>query len=329
MKILLTGPSGRVGYTTFSRLLQAGHEVRCFDTRNGFPSHPDGFNESIECYWRNKGHKFEWLWGDIRDLQDVLGAVTGDIDVVIHHAAMTLPSHCEEQWEYCWEVNYYGTLNVIKAIQQSACNAKLLYSSSVANYGFPVDGLGAFVESDLQPSTCTYAATKIASELAIRRSGINYTIMRMASAIDYRAPHMAMMASTEMRERAAKEMKLKTPLSPAHWVSTDDVNTAYINAMDNPASDNRIFNIAGPDDCRTTFKSFQDEIAVALGGEPSNDRDWGESAYPQHYYDISSADSVLDFAHTPLSQILQNMVDALADVGEFLDSSQGRQQSAS
>jgi len=321
MNVLLTGPSGRVGYTTFTRLLEAGHTVRCFDTRDAFPSHPQGFNESIERYWRNKGYSFEWQWGDIRNPDDVATAVSDDIDIVIHHAAMTLPSHCEEEWEYCWEVNYHGTRNVIEAIKQSKGEAKLLFSSSVANYGYPVPGRDAFVESDLQPSTCTYAATKIASELAIRKSGINYTIMRMASAIDYRAPHMLMMSSAEMRERGAKEMKLKTPTSPAHWISTDDVNTAYLNAIDNTASDRKTFNIAGPEDCRTTFKSFQDQIALALGGEASSDSDWGENAYPQHYYDISAADAALDFAHTPLSGVLRNMVDALAGMGEFLEAS--------
>ncbi len=325
MKVLLTGPSGRVGYTTFTRLLEAGHEVRCFDTRNDFLSHPQGFNESIERYWRNKGHSFEWVWGDIRNADDVAAALSDDIDVVIHHAAMTLPSHCEEQWEYCWEVNYYGTLNVIQAIQQANNSPKLIFSSSVANYGYPVAGREHFVETDLQPSTCTYAATKIAAELAIRKSGINFTIMRMASAIDYRAPHMVMMGSTKMAERGAKEMKLKTPSSPAHWVSTDDVNTAYLNAINNPASDKRTFNIAGPEDCRVTFKSFQDEIMVAMGGEPSSDSDWGENAYPQHYYDVSQADAVLDCVKTPRGQILQNMVDALSDIGDFLENSQPQQ----
>ncbi|MEM8496552.1 MAG: NAD(P)-dependent oxidoreductase [Pseudomonadota bacterium] len=322
MKVLLTGPSGRVGYTTFSRLLGAGHEVRCFDTRKNFLSHPSGFNESIEHYWRNKGHEFEWVWGDIRNADDVRAAVVDDVDVVIHHAAMTLPSHCEEEWEYCWEVNYYGTLNVIAAIQQSSKSPKLIYSSSVANYGFQLEGCDAFIESDPQPSTCTYAATKIASELAIRKSGINFTIMRMASAIDYRAPHLLMMSSADMQERAAKEMKLKTPTSPAHWVSVDDVNTAYLNAIANPASDHQTYNIAGPEDCRTSFKSFQDELSIALGAKTSSDSDWGKKPYPQHYYDISTADAVLDFAHTPLIKILKNMTDALADIGEFLELSQ-------
>ncbi|HUL98101.1 MAG TPA: NAD-dependent epimerase/dehydratase family protein, partial [Mycobacterium sp.] len=92
MKVLLTGPCGRIGYTTFTRLLQAGHQVRCFDTKTGFPSHPDGFNESIERFWRNKGYAFEWQWGDIRNPKDVRRAVDDDVDAVIHYAAMTLPT---------------------------------------------------------------------------------------------------------------------------------------------------------------------------------------------------------------------------------------------
>ena len=52
MNVLLTGPCGRVGLKTVSRLLAAGHRVRCFDTRNDFPSHPEGFNEACEAMLR-------------------------------------------------------------------------------------------------------------------------------------------------------------------------------------------------------------------------------------------------------------------------------------
>ena len=79
MKVLLTGPCGRIGYTTFTRLLQAGHQVRCFDTKTGFLSHPDGFNESIERFWRNKDYPFEWQWGDIRNSEDVQQTVDDDV----------------------------------------------------------------------------------------------------------------------------------------------------------------------------------------------------------------------------------------------------------
>ena len=71
-------------------------------------------------------------------------------------------------------------------------------------------------------------------------------------------------------------------------MSTDDVNTAYLNAINNPSSDKRTFNIAGPEDCRLTFKSFQDEISVAMGGEAAvNARDRiGEGPWYNYAGDI-------------------------------------------
>jgi hypothetical protein len=56
-----------VGFKTLARLLEAGHSVRCFDTRNDFPSHPKGFNEACEALLRSRGLEYEWVWGDIRD----------------------------------------------------------------------------------------------------------------------------------------------------------------------------------------------------------------------------------------------------------------------
>jgi nucleoside-diphosphate-sugar epimerase len=318
VRVLLTGPCGRIGYTTFTRLLEAGHEVRCFDTKTGFLGHPDGFNESIERFWRNKGYSFEWQWGDVRNPNDVRQAVDDDIDAIIHHAAMTLPTHCEEEWEYCWDVNFFGTLNVIDAVSASPRSPKLLYSSSVANYGYPVEGKEQFVESDPLTPTCTYAATKIAAELAIRRAGINYTIMRIGSVLDARAPHLAMMADPDFIARSAKESRIKSSGSPAHFVSSDDVNTAYLNALDNLESDRRTFNLVGPADCRTTFGSMRDEVSAALGGSSSLDDHWGSGPYPQHYYDPAPSDSVLHYVRTGWAGIIANMRNAVDDIAEFM-----------
>lgn len=319
MRVLLTGPCGRIGYTTFTRLLQAGHDVRCFDTKTGFLSHPDTLNESIERFWRNKGYSFEWVWGEVRNAHDVRQAVDGDVDAVIHHAAMTLPTHCEEEWEYCWDVNFFGTLNVIDAILSSPQSPKLLYSSSVANYGYPVEGKRHFAESDPLTPTCTYAATKIASELAIRKAGINYTIMRIASVTDVGAPHLLMMADPDFAERLVKETGTKNYQSPGHFVSSNDVNAAYLNALDNVDSDRRIFNLAGPDDCRTTFGSISDELNAALGQPPSPDDLWGSGPYPQHYYDSSASDSVLHYVHTDRAGIIAHVRSALGEIAEFVN----------
>lgn len=318
MRVLLTGPCGRVGFTTLIRLLDAGHEVRCFDTRNAFTSHPEGFNEACEALLRSRGLGYEWVWGDIRNAREVAAAMSEDIDAVIHHAAMTLPSQCEEEWEYCWDVNYYGTLNVIDAIKAMSRPPKLIYSSSVAVYGFPQPEGSVFVESDPLPSTCTYAATKIASELAVRRAGINYSIMRMASCPDSAAPQFLITGLPYMRERRMKEIRLKMSSSPAHFVSSQDVNTAYLNALDNPKSDRGIFNVAGPEDCRTTFGAALADIAAATSGEPPVADAWGKSPYPQGYYDVAFSDSILDYVNTPMAGITGNIAASLGEMEEFL-----------
>lgn len=318
MKVLLTGPCGRIGYSTLSRLLEAGHQVRCLETRDGFISHPRGFNVAAEAFLRSKGLDYEWQWGDIRNPEDVAEAVNDDIDAVLHFAAITLPSQCEEEWEYCWEVNYYGTLNVIDAIKASPRSPKLIYASSVAVYGFPAPEGSVFVETDLLPSTCTYAATKIASELAVRRAGINYSIMRIASCTDCPAPQLMVSGLPEMADRFRKETRLKMATSPAHIVSRDDVNTACLNALDNPQSDRGIFTLAGPEDCRITFGALREEMARLAGGGGTQADEWGEHPYPQGYYDTTHSDAVLHYVRTSRAGIMQNIAAAMQGIGEFL-----------
>ena len=308
MKVLLTGPCGRIGFALLPELLKAGHQVRCFDTRDAFLSHEKGFNESVERYFKRCGHKYEWIWGDIRNAEDVTQAITPDIDVVIHHAAMTLPSHCEEEQDYCRAVNYQGTLNVIGAIEKAGSRAKLLYSSSVACYGYPPEDEQAFKESDALVSTCTYAETKINSEAAIAQSPLNYTIFRMASVMDFPSPHFNMVASGQMDERIDKENQLKSPTSEAHLVSTSDVSAAYIQSMDNADTDREIFNLAGSDSsCRGTFRSYMDELLDGMGGKITEDADWGQGPYPQFYYDTSKIDAVLNCTQTPWPSITKSV----------------------
>lgn len=320
MKVLLTGPCGRHGFKTLLRLLDEGHDVRAFDTPDAFPGHPKEYHEKILRYVRNKGYELDWQWGDIRDEEAVRKAVSDDVDAIIHHAAMTLPSQCEEEWEYCWNVNYYGTRNVIDAIQRSRREPKLLYSSSVAIYGFPVEDKEDFSEGDLLPSTCTYAATKIASELAIERSGINYTIMRMATVGEPGVPEIMLVAhSPALQERLAIENRLKRTDSPCHMVAAHDVDTAYLNALDNPASDRQAFNIAGPASCRTTFKTHYDEMQIALGGRATTDDAWGKNRYPQMYYDIARSSQVLDYAKTEFDGIFANVRAMPEQIEEYIE----------
>jgi len=315
MKVLLTGPCGRIGVTTIRRLLEGGHEVRAFDTRNDYVTHTPGFNEKRVEDWRAEGLDAEWLWGDLRDPDAVARAVGTDIEAVIHLAAATIPNHCEEHWQYTWDVNYFGTRNLIEAMRRSPRRPKLVFPSSVAVYGWPAPDGRLVREDDALIPVCTYAATKIAAELEIRRSGLVYTILRLASSITPSARHLQMVAgSEELRRVFAEYMKLASPDSPMHVVSNHDTNTALLNSLSNPRSDARTFNIAGPADCRITFGQYYDTVAE-LTGRPAPPRQaYGSGPYPQSYYDTTAAEAVLKLRSRSFDDLRDEIATAHAEL---------------
>jgi UDP-glucose 4-epimerase len=264
MKILLTGPCGRVGVFAFERLLEKGYQVRGFDIKD-FMSFPDGFNKKIVEGWKARDLDFEFIWGDLRNPDDVIKAVKDDVDVVIHYGAITMPNECEDYPDYTWDTNFFGTRNVIDAVRQSPRHPKIIYASSVAAYGIVPRNAPPVKEDHPLRACCTYGATKIAAEKEIQRSGIPYTILRIASASSPSVPHNLAMADKKLQESMAAYVKLTSPGNPFHFVSTHDLTTAVLKCIDNPDSDNRIFNIAGPEGSMTTFGEMFDKLNRSLG----------------------------------------------------------------
>jgi nucleoside-diphosphate-sugar epimerase len=317
MKLLLTGPCGRIGGLLLRRLLAAGHQVRCLDTRNDFVSHAPGFNEGLVTELRAEGLDFEWVWGDVRNPDDLRKALGDETEVVLHLAAATLPNHCEEHWRYPWDVNYFGTRHVIDAIRKSPREPKLVFPSSVAVYGITPPPRALLDEDAPLRACCTYGATKIASELEIQRSGIRHTILRLASSVTPSARHMMMLASSEeLRRVLAEYLKLVSYESPMHLLSSHDTCTAMVSSLDNPDSDDRVFNVAGAEDCMITFGAYYEAIA-GLSGRPGPPREaFGEGPYPQHYYDTQAARAALGLEPRGLEEIRAEFQQANA---EFLE----------
>jgi nucleoside-diphosphate-sugar epimerase len=315
MKVLLTGPCGRIGVTTFRRLLESGHQVRGFDTRNDYPTHTPGFNEALVEAWRAQGLDFEWVWGDLRDPDDARRALGDDTEIVIHLAATTIPNHCEEHWRYTWDVNYFGTRHLVEAMQRSPKRPKLVFPSSVAVYGVIPPGSRLVREDDALISACTYGATKIAAELEIQRSGLKYTILRVGSSVTPSARHLKMLSdSPELTRVFAEYMQLVAYESPMHLVSNYDTNTALLSSIDNPESDGRIFNVAGPEDCRVTFGEYYDVIAE-LSGRPVPPREaYGKGPYPQYHYDTAEGQAVLKYQSRSFDDLCAEMAAANAEL---------------
>ncbi len=128
MKALITGGAGFVGSNLAKTLLEQGHTVRILDnlSRKGTPAN---------LKWlQSLGHDFEFISGDVRNRNDVRGAVQ-NVDVVFHLAAQVAVTTSVTDPETDFDINLRGTFNVLEAIREQPKPPMILFSSTNKVYG--------------------------------------------------------------------------------------------------------------------------------------------------------------------------------------------------
>ena len=102
-------------------------------------------------------------------------------DVVIHLAAISGLINCNDLPEKAFNVNVYGTFNVIRACLQTG--ARLIFLSSREVYG--KSSLYSSREIDLLQPTNTYGITKMLGEILVENAhqihGLEYVILRLTN----------------------------------------------------------------------------------------------------------------------------------------------------
>lgn len=166
-KVLVIGGAGFIGSFVVEELLaQGAREVVIYD--NFSRERIDNIKEYLRdprCYIFPYG-------GDIRDL-DILDKAFEGVDYVFHLAAMWL-LHCMDFPRTAFEVNIYGTFNVLEMCVKHKVE-KLIFSSSASVYGDAVEI--PMTENHTFNNKNFYGATKIAGEAMITsfhyRYGLN------------------------------------------------------------------------------------------------------------------------------------------------------------
>lgn len=122
---LVTGGAGFIGSNLCEAILDMGYKVRCLDDLS------IGKQENVDMFF---GHpNYEFIKGDIKDLETCLKACTG-VDYVLHQAAWgSVPRSIEMPLVYCAN-NIIGTLNMMEAARQNHVK-KFVYASSSSVYG--------------------------------------------------------------------------------------------------------------------------------------------------------------------------------------------------
>ncbi|NIM92531.1 MAG: SDR family NAD(P)-dependent oxidoreductase [Anaerolineales bacterium] len=131
MRFLITGGAGFIGSNTADHLLVKGHYVILLDNLSRAGS------EKNLSWLREKHPGIPFHQVDIRDLEAVkqVLAASGNIDVLFHFAAQVAVTTSVEKPIEDFEINAWGTLNVLEAVRAMKLDPIFMFASTNKVYG--------------------------------------------------------------------------------------------------------------------------------------------------------------------------------------------------
>jgi UDP-glucuronate 4-epimerase len=269
MHVLLTGAAGFIGSHLAERLCARGDRVTGFD--NFDPFYPREVKEQNLAGLRKHG-AFQLVEGDLTDPHDVDQAfdVAGNVDTVVHLAALAGVRPSIANPGRYWNVNVNGSLQLFHACQTRGTK-RIVFASSSSVYGLDSDVPFCELDACNHPLS-PYAATKRAGELMAFNQhhlyGASMTCLRFFTVYGPRQrPDLAIHKFTRLIH-TGKPIELFGDGSTSRdytWI--DDIVDGVCAAIDQQARDTRsayrIYNLGGSHP--TTLKELVDKISAALG----------------------------------------------------------------
>jgi UDP-glucose 4-epimerase len=257
--VAVTGPTGDIGISAVSALEQHPEVERVV----GMARRPF---DPVAHGWT----KAEYRQGDILD-RDAVDALVADADIVVHLAFIIMGSRDESA-----RVNLAGTRNVFEASVASARARRLVYTSSVAAYGYHSDNPVPITE-EVPPRGSPehyYSQQKAACEAALAEitagTPLEVYILRPCIVAGPKAPALAEAMPWNRLPDAVRKVSQALPLlkppfpdpgTPLQLVHHDDVASAIALAATTSAPPGA-YNLAGDG-----VLSMSD-IGNALGARP-------------------------------------------------------------
>lgn len=245
MTTLVTGGTGLVGSRLLRHLVKAG--VDCRALVRSEKELPEGVTR---------------VQGDLFTPAALKRAVEG-VSAVVHLAAVfRTPDESE-----IWHANLDGTRALIAAVQQYAPQARFIMASTCLVYDEDASRPG--LEDDEVNPKHAYPASKVAAEKELRKSGLNWSVLRLPFVYGDGDEHLSAVPTIVERMK----------WHPAHTFSLAhqrDVARAFELALTG-VTDGRIVNIA--DDAPSTLYDMARAIGVTIesSGQPLNNPWWGRA----------------------------------------------------
>ncbi|MGE5697201.1 MAG: NAD-dependent epimerase/dehydratase family protein [Candidatus Sericytochromatia bacterium] len=306
LSVAVTGPTGEIGIAAVTALEREPTVERIVGmARRPFDPAAQGWTKTT------------YQQGDILDREAVEDLVA-DADVVIHLAFIIMGSREESA-----RINLQGTRNVFESTVAAKRPRRLVYTSSVAAYGYHSDNPVPITE-DVPPRGSPehyYSEQKAACEAALAEitegSPLEVFILRPCIVAGPNAPALAdampwnqLPAPVRTIAKALPVLKpvVPDPGYPLQLVHHDDVAAAIALAAVAPAPPGA-YNIAG--DGLVTVS----DVARALGGRPVRVPGAAASAASAALSRLPFVPSVLEWLHVARTSVVMDTSKAKRDLG--------------
>lgn len=261
--------------------------------------------------------KTTYRQGDILD-RDAVDALVAQADVVVHLAFLIMGSREESA-----RINLQGTRNVFEATVAASRPRRLVYTSSVAAYGYYPDNPVPLTE-DVPPRGCPehyYSAQKAACEAALAEitegSSLEVFVLRPCIVAGPEAPALAdampwkqLPAPVRAVAKAVPGLKpvVPDPGFSLQLVHHDDVASAIALAATAPAPPGA-YNIAGDGEVTVS------EVARALGGRPVRVPGAAAAAASAAIARLPFLPSAAEWLHAARTSVVMDTTKAQRDLG--------------
>jgi nucleoside-diphosphate-sugar epimerase len=306
LTVAVTGPTGEIGISAVTAL----EREPAVEKIVGMARRPF---DPVTLGWE----KTTYQQGDILD-RDAVDALVADADVVIHLAFIIMGSREESA-----RINLQGTRNVFEATVAAQRPRRLVYTSSVAAYGYHADNPVPLTE-DVPPRGSPehyYSEQKAACEAALAEitagSSLEVFILRpcivagpKARALADAMPWNQLPAPIRAVTGLIPVLKpvVPDPGIPLQLVHHDDVAAAIALAATAPAPPGA-YNLAGNGTITVS------DVAKALGGRPVRVPAAAASAASAAISRLPFIPSALEWLHVARASVVMDTTKAKRDLG--------------
>lgn len=304
--VAVTGPTGEIGIAAVTALEREPAVDKVLGmARRPFDPASHGWTKTI------------YQQGDILD-REAVDALVAEADVVVHLAFIIMGSRDESA-----RINLQGTRNVFEATVAAQRPRRLVYTSSVAAYGYHADNPVPLTE-DVPPRGSAehyYSEQKAACEATLAEvtegSSLEVFILRPCIVAGPKAPALADAMPWNRLPAPVRAVTTAIPLLkpvvpdtgvPMQLVHHDDVASAIALAATTPAPPGA-YNLAG--DGLITIS----DVARALGGRPVRVPAATATAASAALARLPHVPSALEWLHSTRTSVVMDTTKAKTQLG--------------